>query len=182
MDAQRISRALEVWQLSGQTLSSWFAQSQERKSQTPALTIPILSLEPNDRHWLHQRIAMRFEQMINHGFLDEMHTLRQRSELNLSLPSMRCVGYRQAWEMMDQSNSELTPTQLEQLKELGIAATRQLAKRQITWLRSMSDRLIIECDQGNVNAKTLDLVNRLLAHPPQATAPTPGKSKTTPTE
>ncbi len=97
-DSQRIGRALEVWTATGQTLTSFH---QSAKAQAPDWHIPIISLEPQDRAWLHQRIALRFEQMMAAGFMDEVKALRARGDLNLDLPSMRCVGYRQAWEGLD---------------------------------------------------------------------------------
>lgn len=135
-DSQRIQRALEVWRLSGRTLSAWHAQA------TPAnagMTLPLVSLEPRDRSWLHTRIAARFDAMLADGLLEETRALRARGDLNPQLPAMRCVGYRQAWAALDSGH----PTDL---RETGIAATRQLAKRQLTWLRSMPDRTVVACD------------------------------------
>jgi tRNA dimethylallyltransferase len=137
LDAQRIQRALEVWQAPGQPLSSF--HSGPRTTALGAQT-PLWSLEPRDRGWLHRRIAERFDAMLGAGFLDEVHTLRARGDLHSGLPSMRCVGYRQAWEMLDTGSS------LDTLRETGIAATRQLAKRQLTWLRGMPARHVIEAD------------------------------------
>jgi tRNA dimethylallyltransferase len=93
-DSQRIGRALEVWTATGQTLSSFHDTA---KAHAPNWRIPIISLEPVDRAWLHQRIAQRFEHMMADGFLVEVSRLRDRGDLNPELPSMRCVGYRQAW-------------------------------------------------------------------------------------
>lgn len=135
-DSQRIQRALEVWHVSGRTLSSFHA---ERAAQTsPAPPIALISLEPEHRSWLHERIAQRFDAMLAAGFIDEVQALRARGDLRPDLPSMRCVGYRQAWEALDR----LWP--MDELRERGIAATRQLAKRQVTWLRSMPQRTVIE--------------------------------------
>jgi tRNA dimethylallyltransferase len=136
-DSQRIGRALEVWTATGQTLSSFH---QSAKANTPDWHIPIISLEPADRAWLHQRIAQRFEQMMTAGFLDEVQQLKARGDLHPDLPSMRCVGYRQAWEGLDAGGREA------EICERGIYATRQLAKRQITWLRSMPDRVVVAAD------------------------------------
>ncbi len=136
-DSQRIGRALEVWRATGQTLTS-FHQSTQR--HTPDWHIPIISLEPMDRAWLHARIAQRFDQMMAAGFMDEVRRLRQRGDLNPDLPSMRCVGYRQAWAGLDAGWPD------HQVRELGIFATRQLAKRQITWLRSMPQRAVVAAD------------------------------------
>ncbi len=135
-DRQRIQRALEVFRVSGQPLSSFH---QTRPVITPP---PLISLEPSDRAWLHHRIEERFMQMLETGLLDEVRALRQRGDLHADLPSMRCVGYRQCWEALDAED-------LSDLPERGIAATRQLAKRQLTWLRSMPSRQVVACDLPN---------------------------------
>jgi tRNA dimethylallyltransferase len=160
-DAQRIQRALEVWQVSGQPLSSFhtgrFDRAAAATTDTPP-EFPLLSLEPTDRAWLHARIAQRFEAMLAGGLLiDEVQRLRARGDLHPELPSMRCVGYRQTWEMLD----GLWPAA--QLAEKGIAATRQLAKRQITWLRGMAQREVIACDEGDPVAAVLARVLPVLA-------------------
>jgi tRNA dimethylallyltransferase len=134
-DAQRIQRALEVWQLSGRPLSAHLAVGRADDGHLP---LRILSLEPSDRSVLHARIAQRFEQMLTAGFLDEVRALRQRGDLSPALPSIRAVGYRQAWHYLDGDISA------EQFREQAIAATRQLAKRQLTWLRSMPQRQIYD--------------------------------------
>jgi tRNA dimethylallyltransferase len=139
-DSQRIGRALEVWTATGQTLTSFH---QSAKAHAPDWHIPIISLEPTDRAWLHQRIALRFEQMMAAGFMDEVKALRARGDLNPDLPSMRCVGYRQAWEGLDENWPEAD------ILERGIFATRQLAKRQITWLRSMPERVVVDAQAGD---------------------------------
>lgn len=165
-DAQRISRALEIWRISGKPLSTWFKESAlQRDASQAALRMPVLSLEPTDRAWLHARIAQRFEAMLDGGFMQEMHALRARGDLNLSLPSMRCVGYRQAWEMLDlaaqQGVSETSV--LPQLRELGIVATRQLAKRQFTWLRGFAERQVIACDAPDALHATVRAAEDLIA-------------------
>lgn len=149
-DAQRIQRALEVYRVSGQPLSSFHTDRFAGDASIRA-TAPLVSLEPTDRTWLHQRIAQRFEQMLQHGFIDEVRRLRARGDLQLTMPSMRCVGYRQAWEMLD----GLCPP--ERLAERGIAATRQLAKRQLTWLRGMPQRQVVACDAP-------DAIDQVVAH------------------
>jgi tRNA dimethylallyltransferase len=136
-DAQRIQRALEVWRVSGQPLSHFHAQAQAAPVLQPDL---FLSLEPGERGWLHERIAQRFDAMLAAGFLDEVRQLRARGDLHAELPSMRSVGYRQAWEALDGG------APVAALRERGIAATRQLAKRQLTWLRSLPQRRVIACD------------------------------------
>jgi tRNA dimethylallyltransferase len=136
-DSQRIQRALEIIALTGQPMSALLAQAP--KTELPFTLLP-LALEPSDRSVLHTRIATRFDAMLKGGaLLDEVKALRARGDLHLGLPSMRCVGYRQSWEYLDGAYG------LAELRERGIAATRQLAKRQLTWLRSMDDRHIIDC-------------------------------------
>ena len=163
-DAQRISRALEVWRLSGRSLSDWFTLANTQR-RAPQLNMPLVSLEPQDRAWLHARIAQRFEQMLAMGFLGEMHALRARGDLHLELPSIRCVGYRQAWLLMDRIAETGAPesSMLQELKELGIAATRQLAKRQLTWLRGMPERQVVACDASDALPRTLACVDALIA-------------------
>jgi tRNA dimethylallyltransferase len=151
-DSQRIQRALEVYRASGLPLSHFHA-----RSATPApSTVPLISLEPLDRAWLHARIAQRFDAMLAAGFMDEVRALRARGDLHAELPSMRCVGYRQAWETLDGLWG------MDGLRERGIAATRQLAKRQITWLRSMPQRHVVDCQADNATAQVLNAVERLM--------------------
>lgn len=146
-DSQRIQRALEVWHISGQPLSSFHQAKQRMQNEAPAFEATLFSLEPTDRAWLHARIAQRFQDMLQAGFLEEVKALRARSDLHLDLPSMRCVGYRQVWEELDwQERKGAADINLHLVREKGIAATRQLAKRQITWLRSMPQRHTIACD------------------------------------
>lgn len=164
-DSQRISRALEVWRVSGKALSQWFSEGEATRAAQPSRHMPLLSLEPVNRAWLHGRIAQRFDIMLAVGFLAEMQTLRARGDLHIDLPSMRCVGYRQAWELLDRAEAAGAPVGsiLPQLHELGVAATRQLAKRQLTWLRSMDERIIIPCDAPDALAQTLTAVQRFTA-------------------
>ena len=147
-DRQRIQRALEVHRVSGQPLSSF--HQQKAAIQTP----PLISLEPADRAWLHQRIEARFWQMLDAGLVDEVRALMQRRDLHADLPSMRCVGYRQAWEALEAGD-------LSELPERGIAATRQLAKRQLTWLRSMPQRTVVACDAPDAQAQVVATALRL---------------------
>ncbi len=151
-DAQRIQRALEVWQISGRSLSDW---QSEALPPGPAATQagqqqawPLVSMEPQSRAWLHQGITRRFETMLAEGLVDEVLRLRARADLHLGLPAMRCVGYRQTWEALDAASpgQALDTGQTRQLLAAGSAATRQLAKRQLTWLRSMRDRQVVPCD------------------------------------
>jgi tRNA dimethylallyltransferase len=149
-DAQRIQRALEVWRSSGRPLSSF-----HRDTRTAAPANPLIALEPADRAWLHARIAERFDAMLAAGLVDEVRRLRARGDLHPGLPSMRCVGYRQAWEALDEG----APT--EQLRERGIAATRQLAKRQLTWLRAMPWRRVVACDAPDALRTVVALARQL---------------------
>jgi tRNA dimethylallyltransferase len=150
-DAQRIQRALEVWLATGRPLSDFHARG---TSAGDASRWPMVSLEPGSRAWLHKRIAKRFDAMLAAGFVDEVRQLRQRPALRPEMPSMRCVGYRQAWAALDSGT-------LDGLGEAGIAATRQLAKRQITWLRSMDVATRIACDEPGAQARLLDAVRQL---------------------
>ena len=145
-DAQRIQRALEVFRVSGQPLSSFHAAQQRAPSAWTHT--PLFALEPTDRAWLHERIAQRFDAMLAAGFVDEVKALRARGDLNADLPSMRCVGYRQAWEILDahEARAPGTPFPTGLLRDQGIFATRQLAKRQLTWLRGTPQRRVIACD------------------------------------
>ncbi len=150
-DAQRIQRALEIIALTGQPMSELLAKAP--KTSLPFALLSI-ALEPSERSILHARIAARFDAMLQHpgGLLDEVAALRARGDLHLGLPSMRCVGYRQAWEYLDGAYD------LAALRDKGIAATRQLAKRQLTWLRSMPQRHIIDCIDSRATALVLQQV------------------------
>jgi len=141
-DSQRIQRALEVHRVSGRPLSAWHSAPDGR-------TPPLIALEPNDRASLHARIGERFSAMLDAGFVDEVRRLRARADLNAGLPSMRAVGYRQAWAALDDGD-------LGTLAAKASAATRQLAKRQLTWLRSMPWRQVVACDAA-------DAVDRVVA-------------------
>ena len=155
-DSQRIQRALEVWHLSGKPLSSFHTAKTRAASAFQVSAGALFSLEPGNRAWLHERIARRFHAMLAEGFLDEVIRLRARGDLHPDLPSMRCVGYRQAWESL----AGLHP--MDSLPERGIAATRQLAKRQITWLRGMPQRHAIACDAPDATARLLQAVRHRL--------------------
>jgi tRNA dimethylallyltransferase len=156
-DSQRIQRALEVWESSGQPLSSFHASDNKTASAVEGGV--LFSLEPTDRAWLHTRIAERFDAMLAAGFLDEVRALRARGDLSTDLPSMRCVGYRQAWETLDACGDAAPDAKaIADLRERGIAATRQLAKRQITWLRSMPQRTVIACDAPDAVQTAVQLI------------------------
>lgn len=149
-DGQRVQRALEVFMVSGRPLSEWHRP--KATSQRDAW--PMVSLEPASRAWLHRRVAERFDAMLASGFVDEVRALRARGDLSPGLPSMRCVGYRQAWAALEAD--DLGP-----LRNEGIAATRQLAKRQLTWLRSMPDRHVIASDTPGATADALACLQAL---------------------
>jgi len=145
-DSQRIQRALEVHHVSGRPLSAWH-------SPPDGLTPPLIALEPADRAWLHARIGERFAAMLAAGFVDEVRRLRARADLHADLPSMRAVGYRQAWSALDDDD-------LDSLATKATAATRQLAKRQLTWLRSMPWRQVVACDASDAIDQVVALARR----------------------
>ncbi|MDB5933045.1 MAG: tRNA ((37)-N6)-dimethylallyltransferase MiaA [Massilia sp.] len=149
-DAQRINRALEITELAGRPMSELL--SRRGKLELP-FELLSFALEPSDRSVLHARIATRFDQMLGRsddsGIVAEVAGLRARGDLHPAMPSMRCVGYRQAWEYLDGTIDRAA------LRETGIIATRQLAKRQLTWLRSMPERVVIDCLAGDPTAEML---------------------------
>ncbi|MBU3656816.1 MAG: tRNA (adenosine(37)-N6)-dimethylallyltransferase MiaA [Rhodocyclaceae bacterium] len=150
-DSQRIQRALEICLISGRPASALYAE--QAQQETPPYRFLSLALLPSDRAWLHERIALRFKFMLQQGFVEEVEALRAKYTLHTDLPSMRCVGYRQAWEMLEGT------LPADELEERGIYATRQLAKRQITWLTNSIDCEAFDCLQKN-NA---DLIGRRVA-------------------
>jgi len=153
-DTQRVQRAIEVWAATGQPLSAFHRKRHSSDAGTMGVPAIVVSLEPQERAWLHHRIALRFEQMMVEGFIDEVQRLRARGDLNADLPSIRCVGYRQVWEALDAGQDLHDKRALADVTARGIAATRQLAKRQVTWLRSMPQRHVLACDSGQ-DAATL---------------------------
>jgi len=166
-DAQRIGRALEVWHLTGQPLSALWGRSRAQH-HGPITTAQLISLEPHNRAWLHARIERRFERMLAQGFLQEMQQLRARGDLHPELPSMRCVGYRQAWAWLDalqaQGRSWVDADPSDMILQ-GQAATRQLAKRQLTWLRSLPERQCVACDAEDVEHQVLAQVTQAWGPP-----------------
>jgi len=169
LDSQRIQRALEVYRISGLPLSHFHANQNATKTVAShahsTRASALISLEPADRSWLHARIAQRFDAMLEQGFIDEVRRLRERGDLNPDLPSMRCVGYRQAWEALD-AQALAGPgaaLDLAGLRERGIIATRQLAKRQMTWLRSMPQRHVVAADEAGALDGVLRRVDVLVA-------------------
>jgi tRNA dimethylallyltransferase len=141
-DAQRIQRALEVHRVTGEPIS---ARQTRRRADRHA---PLIALEPRDRGWLHARIAQRFGTMLERGLVDEVRALRARGDLGPDLPSMRSVGYRQAWAALDAGR-------LDTLLTTATAATRQLAKRQLTWLRGMPQRHVVACDDADATDRVV---------------------------
>lgn len=143
-DSQRISRALEVVITSGTPLSALH----QRSHRAPSPSV-FISLEPNQRKWLHERLAQRFDAMLGAGLIEEVQELQKRGDLHTDLPALRSVGYRQVWSYLHGEGD------LAALRERGTAATRQLAKRQLTWLRSMPEREVIACDAANAKAQAV---------------------------
>ncbi|WP_416172522.1 tRNA (adenosine(37)-N6)-dimethylallyltransferase MiaA [Achromobacter xylosoxidans] len=158
-DSQRIQRALEICHLSGQPMSALLGRSRAAADEADKRYLTI-SLEPSERAALHARIEQRFDAMLANGLLDEVRGLHARADLHPGLPSVRCVGYRQMWAHLDGEIS------LEEAREQGIAATRQLAKRQITWLRAQPERVIVDCLAADAVAQTIDAVATALADAP----------------
>ena len=155
-DAQRINRALEIIALTGKPMSDLLG-----KREKPELPFELISLalEPSDRAVLHKRIAQRFDGMLgkrdDEGLVAEVARLRARGDLTPALPSIRCVGYRQTWDYLDGKIDRA------ELRELGIIATRQLAKRQITWLRAMPERIVIDCLGTDPTGELMDRLAQL---------------------
>jgi tRNA dimethylallyltransferase len=152
-DAQRIQRALEVFYISNRPMSALLKKPRYVHFPYTALKIALL---PSDRAELHARIATRFEAMLELGLINELRQLRAEYALEPTMPSMRCVGYRQAWDYLD---DKIT---LAQLREQGIAATRQLAKRQLTWLRGMKDMTEFNCLTEDLSDQVLGYLKRHL--------------------
>lgn len=140
MDSQRIQRALEVYMISGKTLTEHWAEQQETPLPYHVVNLAIC---PEERKTLHHRIELRFKQMLEQGFMDEVKALYARGDLHKDMPSIRCVGYRQAWDYLEGEYD------YDRMVEKGIVATRQLAKRQITWLRSWGDLHWLDTNDEN---------------------------------
>ena len=152
-DAQRIQRALEVFRVSGKPMSQLLGR---RTSVGLPFRLIELALVPADRAALHQRIETRFDAMLKDGLVKELRTLRKRYALRPGLPSMRCVGYRQAWQFLEGEIDR------DELRNRGIFATRQLAKRQLTWLRATPGIKSFDCLDPAVAAKSIDFLRRCL--------------------
>ncbi len=137
-DSQRIGRALEVWHMTGRPISAFHAENVRR----PAVETLTVGLLPTDRKWLHARIEARFDQMLADGFLDEVRCLMKRPDYDPESPAMRAVGYRQAIDFIE-GRTDMAAFHL-----AGVAATRQLAKRQMTWMRGMKDVLLMDPEES----------------------------------
>jgi tRNA dimethylallyltransferase len=136
-DQQRIQRALEIYELTGRPMTTFCQDSPLQPTPYPIINLALI---PKDRTQLHQRIAERFTDMLAQGFIEEVQSLRQRGDLNPDLPSLRAVGYRQVWRYLEGL------TNAADMQEQALAATRQLAKRQLTWLRSWPELLTFDAD------------------------------------
>ena len=173
-DTQRIQRAMEIYLITGSTMSALINKPKGVLPYAPTNRVPVgaygntpntlpyriipIALVPSDRAQLHTRIAARFESMLKHGLVDELRMLRKKYPLHPDMTSMRCVGYRQAWQFMEGEINDV------QLLETGLAATRQLAKRQLTWLRSMPDSIQLDClapDLAQMVFDTLRIATRM---------------------
>ncbi|MBO6227793.1 MAG: tRNA (adenosine(37)-N6)-dimethylallyltransferase MiaA [Shewanella sp.] len=161
-DPQRLLRALEVWHISGQTMTQLRAKQSLEKQQLLAsngahlpYNVATFAIAPQQRSVLHERIAQRFQQMLEQGFIAEVEALRQRGDLHIDLPSIRAVGYRQAWAYLDGEYA------YDEMIERGIIATRQLAKRQFTWLRSWDDVEWLDSLSCNKMSQVLKRLERL---------------------
>ncbi|TAL77220.1 MAG: tRNA (adenosine(37)-N6)-dimethylallyltransferase MiaA [Burkholderiaceae bacterium] len=147
-DSQRLQRAIEIYRLTGTPMSQLLTA--RRSGRVQRFEYRTISLEPSDRLALHARIARRYQKMLGAGLLDEVRALYGRADLHPGLPSIRCVGYRQIWNYLEGETS------LENAVEQAIAATRQLAKRQLTWLRALPERLIVDCLAPDVVSRAID--------------------------
>ena len=178
-DTQRIQRAMEIYRITGQPMSALINNSKQEEHilwERPSgrdldsrgreaaptraggllpFRVTSIALIPSDRAQLHARIASRFKSMIDQGLLDELRTLRTKYPLHPNMTSMRCVGYRQAWQFMEGEINSM------QLLETGLAATRQLAKRQLTWLRSMPENIEMDCLAPDLTQKVLDQLSQV---------------------
>lgn len=149
-DSQRLQRALEVYEITGRPMSELWA---EQKSQQPDFSIVPMAVMPKERTMLHERIEKRFDIMLEQGFVDEVRGLWERGDLTLQMPSVRCVGYRQVWEYFAGT------WDFETMKFKGVVATRQLAKRQVTWLRSWENLAWMDTHDPKLLSNALKLVD-----------------------
>lgn len=153
-DPQRLQRALEVYALTGVTMSEHHKKATINKLPYNLLKIALI---PSDREWLKQRAALRFDLMIKAGFLDEVKALYDRGDLHENLPSIRSIGYRQAWQYLEGKLS------YDEMQERAVIATRQLAKRQLTWLRSERDIMVHDCINNNFSV-IITKIDSFLSH------------------
>jgi len=153
-DSQRIQRALEVYKISGKTMTE-LHQLKARAPVLPYRNVKII-MAPHDRSWLHQRIAIRFKRMLEQGMINEVQNLYVRGDLAFNLPAVRAVGYRQVWAYLEGEYDE------QQMHEKAVIATRQLAKRQLTWLRKEQGAVWFECSAAGVVAEVEQFVERQL--------------------
>lgn len=160
-DSQRIQRALEIVRLTGRPLADSYAR---REMAPPPFRLLSIALTPSDRAVLHARIEQRFDAMLAGGLIDEVQRLRAKYQLDLAMPSMRCVGYRQAWEYLDGTDDRDT------MRFKGIAATRQLAKRQLTWQRqfreSWTEFVELDCLRSDLAGAVWEAARKLLEERP----------------
>ncbi len=154
-DTQRIQRAMEIYLITGQTMSALIRPKGREEALLPYRTLPI-ALVPSERGALHARIATRFAAMLEQGLVGELRALRKEYPLHRDMTSMRCVGYRQAWEYLEGEIDEAA------LLDKGIAATRQLAKRQLTWLRGMADTTEVDCLSPHVAQTVFSEIHRFV--------------------
>lgn len=148
-DAQRLQRALEVYEITGRSMTDLWAEQEKQKPDFPIVSLAVM---PQERSELHDRIARRFDIMLEQGFVDEVRTLWNRGDLDLQMPSVRCVGYRQVWEYFAGTWDYDT------MKFKGVVATRQLAKRQVTWLRSWENLNWIDTHDTNLLQNALKFI------------------------
>ena len=161
-DAQRIQRALEVVRVSGRTLDQLYAS--QRHQPIPYRVLP-LGLAPRERGWLHERIAQRFREMLAAGLVAETEALRGKYRLHDKLPAMRCVGYRQVWDMLE---NRLPAAEL---ADRGIFATRQFAKRQLTWFNTLADTRLFDCQDPASSPRILAAAEQFINLPPARSIP-----------
>ncbi|TXK96487.1 tRNA (adenosine(37)-N6)-dimethylallyltransferase MiaA [Methylococcaceae bacterium HT1] len=153
-DPQRVQRALEVFALSGKSMTQLHEEA--KTEEIPYQKIKLI-IAPRDRGVLHEKIAQRFKLMLQQGFVEEVEALYRRGDLTVQMPSMRAVGYRQVWSYLD---GEIN---VEEMQELGIIATRQLAKRQFTWLRRETDAFTFYTEEGHVFERVLEAVQQRIS-------------------
>ncbi|MAY40704.1 MAG: tRNA (adenosine(37)-N6)-dimethylallyltransferase MiaA [Oceanospirillaceae bacterium] len=149
-DSQRLQRALEVFEVSGRTMTELWAEQEAQKPDFPIIPMAVM---PKERSELHERIEMRFDIMLEQGFVDEVRQLWDRGDLTLQMPSVRCVGYRQVWEYFSET------WDYETMRFKGIVATRQLAKRQVTWLRGWENLTWMDTHDPKLLSNALKLID-----------------------